>query len=179
MKVRKVTINDKDYLIIKKIDYKDSIYLLLSNFDDIKDILVRKLITDTDGNQYFETLKSSEEFYEVLAQFDQSSRKKKNEDKFLPVGTVCLLKDATKKVMVNGYLVSDGQNGEVLYDYSAILFPSGNNSKLAFNHDQIEKIISMGYQDEETAAFIQELNSLEPVIRMIFDNRKTEVEQNV
>ena len=39
MKVRTVTINDKDYLIIKKIDYKDSIYLLLSNFDDIYRII--------------------------------------------------------------------------------------------------------------------------------------------
>ena len=66
-----------------------------------------------------------------------------------------------------------------LYDYSAVMFPSGNSIKLAFNHNQIAKIISIGYQDTETLAYIQELNSIEPIIRMIYKKKKNEVTQDV
>lgn len=177
MKVKTVVLNNNEYLVAKNIEHNGKTYCLLSNVDDVKDILLRKLVSEN-GNQFFEKVESSEEFYEVLAHLDIESRKQSDEEKFLPVGTVCLLKDATKKVMINGYLVSDGKDGDTLYDYSAVLFPSGNNIKLAFNHEQIDKIIHMGYNDDESTAFIQELNSLEPVIRMIFNDRKTEVEQN-
>lgn len=179
MKLKTVVLNDNEYLILKNLYYNKKNYCVLSNINDIKDILVKRLVSAEDGTQYFESLDSREEFYEVLSQLDINSRKKNQDDKFLPIGTVCLLKDASKKVMINGYLVSDGKDGDTLYDYSAVMFPSGNSIKLAFNHNQISKIISIGYQDAETLAYIQELNSIEPIIRMVFDNKKNEVTQDV
>ena len=115
-----------------------------------------------------------------------------NEERFLQIGTVVILKGGKRELMIMSYCIMPSgdvydKSGKIdakgkMYDYGACFYPEGmvtSDQLFAFNHDQIEKIISMGYQDEETAAFIQELNSLEPVIRMIFDNRKTEVEQNV
>ena len=81
-------------------------------------------------------------------------------DKYLPIGTVVLLKNGKKKVMITGYLpITKGDNKKV-FDYSACLFPEGfiSVTKTAvFNHDQIEKIIQEGYSNEETTQFIEKL----------------------
>lgn len=38
-----VTIDDKDYLILKKIKYKDNIFVFLSNEADEDDVLIKKM----------------------------------------------------------------------------------------------------------------------------------------
>ena len=74
---------------------------------------------------------------------------------FLPTGSVVLLKGATKKIMICGRLQTEVKSGEV-FDYSACFYPEGiiNPRELyLFNHDQIEKIFYMGYQDDEELQF--------------------------
>ena len=72
-------------------------------------------------------------------------------EKYLPIGTVVTLKDATKKIMVIGYCpVENGHNQ--MYDYSACLYPEGvidSNKILLFNHDQIATIHFEGYVSDE------------------------------
>lgn len=84
-------------------------------------------------------------------------------EKYLPIGTVVLLKDATKEVMITGLAILGGASETVtdsegnekhlakIWDYSGCPYPEGlitTNEAFAFNHDQIEKICYMGYETE-------------------------------
>ena len=73
----------------------------------------------------------------------------------LPIGSVVLLKGGEKRVMICGRIQT--RAGDVtIYDYSACYYPEGivgSDSVFFFNHDVIEKIFFLGYQDEEELAF--------------------------
>lgn len=76
-------------------------------------------------------------------------------EKYLPLGSVVLLKGGEKRVMIYGRrqaAVSDG----TIWDYAACLFPEGNVDDehiYLFNHDQIERVFFVGLQDQEELAF--------------------------
>ena len=85
----------------------------------------------------------------------------KNE-KYLPIGTVVLLKDATKRLMITGFCVKAQDNGQV-YDYTGCIYPEGvlkSDQAAVFNHDQISKIYYMGYSDKEEKTFKNKLNEV-------------------
>jgi len=76
--------------------------------------------------------------------------------KFLPIGTVCMLKGGKKRVMITGFCSIPTEDKSKMYDYSGCIFPEGfltSNQVCLFNHDQIEKIYHMGYEDESQAEF--------------------------
>ena len=56
MKVKTVVLNNNEYLVAKNIEHNGKTYCLLSNIDDVKDILLRKLVSEN-GNQFFEKVK--------------------------------------------------------------------------------------------------------------------------
>lgn len=73
-------------------------------------------------------------------------------EKYLPIGTVVLLKEASKRLMITGYCSSQPSAPDVVYDYVACLFPEGNlagDDVALFNHDQIGTISHMGLVDDE------------------------------
>lgn len=81
----------------------------------------------------------------------------------LPIGTVVLLKDSTKRVMIMGLFQRTKDNPEKLWDYAGCFFPEGYVGKdtvFVFNHDQIEKIYMIGYQDVEQFRFHDKLNTI-------------------
>ena len=85
------------------------------------------------------------------------------ENELLPIGTVVLLKNGTKRVMIIGYFPMENGN-ETKYDYSGTLYPEGlidSRKILLFNNDQIENICFKGLQDEEQIKFQQRLKQLE------------------
>lgn len=80
--------------------------------------------------------------------------------RFLPVGTVVLLKGAKKRLMITGFCSFDEGKRDKAYDYTGCLYPEGiiSSKQMAlFNHDQIEKIFHLGLQDEEEKVFKQRL----------------------
>lgn len=84
-------------------------------------------------------------------------------DKYLPVGTVVLLKNATKKVMVTGFCSMAEEDRTKIYDYCGCVYPEGyltSSQTCLFNHDQIDKIYYMGYQDDEEKQFKLKLKAL-------------------
>ena len=86
----------------------------------------------------------------------------KDVTKFYPIGTVLMLKDGTKRVMITGFLVASAEEPNKVYDYSGCVFPEGvisSEHNLLFNHDQIGVVYYMGYSDEEEKNFKQKLNS--------------------
>jgi len=75
----------------------------------------------------------------------------------LPIGSVVLLKNSSKRVMVIGVCQKQSSAEElVVWDYAGCLYPEGYISPdktYMFNNEQIEKIYALGYQDEEQFTF--------------------------
>ena len=87
-----------------------------------------------------------------------------NVEKFLPIGTIVLLKNGKKRVMITGFMVSiekDGIREEL--DYTGCIYPEGFmgiENTVGFNHDEIEKIYHMGLIDREETEFKSKLNKI-------------------
>lgn len=78
-----------------------------------------------------------------------------NYEKYLPMGTVVILKKGTKKIMIFGRKQQNVETGEQ-FDYIAYLYPEGNIKKdlsILFNHEDIKEVIHMGYVDEDEEKF--------------------------
>lgn len=81
-------------------------------------------------------------------------------EKYLPLGTVVLLKDATKRVMITGFASVSPDTGERIFDYSGCVFPEGfmsYNEVCVFDHNQIQEVFYKGLVDEEEKAFKEQL----------------------
>ena len=81
-------------------------------------------------------------------------------ERTLPIGTVVLLKNATKRLMIIGYCKYKLGDNETIYDYAGCVYPEGFMSAEAtalFNHDQIERIYALGFQNDERFSFEEKL----------------------
>lgn len=90
------------------------------------------------------------------------------EEKFLPIGSIVLLKNGTKMVMITGYLPQSSTNPTDIFDYSGCLFPEGllsSDQNVVFYHDQINQIIFKGYQNEESIGFLNEIRKIDNIRR--------------
>ena len=73
-------------------------------------------------------------------------------EKYLPIGTVVLLKGAEKKVMITSYLIFTNGEDKKMFDYGGCTYPEGvieSNYTVGFNHNEIDKVIHLGYIDDE------------------------------
>ena len=89
-------------------------------------------------------------------------RKIKNEkgEKYLPIGTVVLLKGGRKRVMITGFCVSRKENPEEMWDYSGCIYPEGifsSDNVLMFDHTQITEVFHIGLIDDEEKEFKNKL----------------------
>ena len=89
-------------------------------------------------------------------------------EKYLPIGTVVLLKNAEKKVMITGFASMSPETGDTIFDYSGCPYPEGflnYNEVCVFNHDQIDKVFFKGFIDDEELDFkkvlVEQLNKIE------------------
>ena len=65
-------------------------------------------------------------------------------DKLLPIGSVVLLEDSTKKVMIMGLCQREVSEEGTLWDYAGILYPEGYigaNKIFLFNREQVIRCI--------------------------------------
>ena len=84
-------------------------------------------------------------------------------EKYLPIGTVVLLKGGKKRAMITGFCSVAQENKEKIYDYSGCVYPEGylsSNQVCLFDHDQIDKVFFLGYEDEEEQIFKEKLNRI-------------------
>ena len=88
----------------------------------------------------------------------------KIEEKYLPIGTVVMLKGGSKRVMITGFCAMGDDNHEEIWDYSGCMYPEGflsSDQTCLFNHSQIEKIYHLGLaDDDEEKAFKEKLKEL-------------------
>ena len=77
----------------------------------------------------------------------------------LPIGSVVLLKNGRKKVMIFGIKQTD-QSSNIEYDYIGVLYPEGNmgeGSQFLFNHTDIDEFFFRGFENDEREHFIHNL----------------------
>ena len=97
-------------------------------------------------------------------------------EKYLPIGTVVLLKGGRKRAMITGFCSVAQENQEKIYDYSGCVYPEGylsSNQVCLFDHDQIEKVFFIGYEDEEEKAFKDKLTKIVAAVERV-DNAQTQ-----
>lgn len=84
-------------------------------------------------------------------------------EKVLPIGSVVLLNGAQRRVMIIGYQRTAANNEEHIYDYCGCPYPEGYISPektLLFDHDQIDRLISIGFQNAEEVEFQEKLKEI-------------------
>ncbi len=74
-------------------------------------------------------------------------------ERLLPIGTIILLKNVKSKIMITSYFIFSTTNidGKV-YDYGGCAYPAGiveTGSAFAFNHDDIQEVVHLGYIDDD------------------------------
>ena len=78
-------------------------------------------------------------------------------EKYLPIGSVVLMKGAKKRVMIIGYAVQTSDTGDKIWDYTGCLWPEGmvsSDKNLLFDHENIGEIFALGYTDETQKRFM-------------------------
>lgn len=101
-----------------------------------------------------------------------------NFQKFLPIGTVVLLKGAKKRLMITGFCSYDEAKKDKAYDYTGCLYPEGiisSRQMALFNHNQIDKIYYLGYSDNEEKEYKK---ALIMGLREILDKQKNNNQEN-
>lgn len=86
-----------------------------------------------------------------------------NIHELLPIGSVVLLKDGEKRLMISGVLQQEAGDDGKTYDYMGLFYPEGNigqDYQYLFNHEDIENVYFRGYEDEERDNFIDQLAAL-------------------
>lgn len=81
-------------------------------------------------------------------------------NELLPIGSIVLLKEGTKKLMVFGIRQTDAKTGRE-YDYSGVLYPEGNlgnETWFLFDEENIAEVCFRGYEDEERTNFLERLS---------------------
>ena len=81
-------------------------------------------------------------------------------EKYLPIGSVVLMKEGKKRVMITGYDVKSPDSGDKVWDYVGCLWPEGFiafDKNLLFDHENIQRIYAIGYSDDEQKEFIKKI----------------------
>lgn len=84
-------------------------------------------------------------------------------EKVLPIGTVVLLQGAQRRAMIIGYQRTAANNDERIYDYCGCPYPEGYMSPektFLFDHEQIDRLISIGFQNAEEVEFQEKLREI-------------------
>ena len=78
----------------------------------------------------------------------------------LPIGSVVLLENGTKRLMIFGVMQSDEKDASREYDYIGVMYPEGNiggEYQFLFNHKDIAEVVFRGYEDAERTEFLVKL----------------------
>lgn len=76
----------------------------------------------------------------------------------LPIGSVVLLKEGTKKLMIIGIKPVSEDNPNTVFDYIGVVYPEGylsNEYNFLFNHNDINDVVFIGYNNPEREDFIE------------------------
>lgn len=108
-------------------------------------------------------------------------------EKYLPIGTVVMLKGGKKRVMITGFCTIAQEQQDKMFDYSGCVYPEGfidSNQICLFDHEQIDKVYHKGLVDEEETNFKTSLKTIiekvgeENIIKQIQEDSKNDSTEN-
>ena len=70
----------------------------------------------------------------------------------LPIGSIVLLQEGEKRLMISGVIQSDASGDGQEYDYLGVLYPEGHigdQFQYLFNHGDIKEIVFRGFEDAD------------------------------
>ncbi|ABY44392.1 MULTISPECIES: DUF4176 domain-containing protein [Bacillus] len=73
-----------------------------------------------------------------------------------PIGSIVILKEGTKKLMIFGRKQQVETDEVRKFDYMGCPYPEGYlnpDFTYLFNHDDIQEVVSTGYEDQEERTF--------------------------
>ena len=83
-------------------------------------------------------------------------------EKFIPLGSVVMLKGGVQKVLVISRAINV-RNGDkdYFFDYGGVAYPEGlvGDQMAYFNEDKISKVIFEGYKDEENDHMVDNIRA--------------------
>ncbi len=88
---------------------------------------------------------------------------------FVSLGTICIVKGNTKKLMVIARGVAlKLSEGLRYFDYGACAYPEGlmGDQVIYFNHDTIQKVVFEGFTDEDNELMLENLSQSIKVLDM-------------
>ncbi|AOM12120.1 DUF4176 domain-containing protein [Bacillus sp. S70] len=74
----------------------------------------------------------------------------------IPIGSIVILKEGTKKLMIFGRKQQVETDEIRKFDYMGCPYPEGYinpDFTYLFNHDDIQEVVSTGYEDQEERTF--------------------------
>ncbi len=80
-------------------------------------------------------------------------------NQLLPIGSVVMLRDAKKALMVYGIAQTEVET-QTVYDYIGVLWPEGNigaDTQFMFNQSDVVQVLYRGLDNDERAEFIARL----------------------
>ena len=83
--------------------------------------------------------------------------------KYLPIGTICAIKNTNKKIMIIGYYGVEFDGNIKIKDYIGCSYPEGLlkfEQMLSFNHNDIESILFKGYLSKDYEIFNKNISGL-------------------
>ena len=84
-------------------------------------------------------------------------------EKYLPIGSVVLLKGGTHKIMINGYCAVTDEMKDKTFDYRGCPYPEGileSNGVALFDINQIEEVCHVGFKNDEALDFLDKLEAI-------------------
>lgn len=81
----------------------------------------------------------------------------------LPIGSIVLLENGEKRLMINGIMQSEANGTGKEYDYLGVLYPEGHigdQFQYLFNHEDIKEIVFRGFEDSERIVFLEKLSNI-------------------
>lgn len=97
--------------------------------------------------------------YNILSK--NMERLMNGQNNYIPLGSVVLLRGATKKLIVIARAINVQNNGkQYFFDYGAVSYPEGlvGDQMAYFNSDAISKIVYIGYHDIEDEHMVDNIN---------------------
>lgn len=76
-------------------------------------------------------------------------------DELLPVGSIVLLRDAKKKLMIAAIMQIKNDR---IFDYLGVPYPEGYigaKSCILFDHENISEVVARGYEDAERKKYLE------------------------
>ena len=81
---------------------------------------------------------------------------------YLPLGSIVLLNNGEKKLMITGFSVSSPDYPNHLFDYCGCMYPEGiirSDTICVFNHSEIKKVLFKGYLDQDEKEYLLNLSN--------------------